>query len=248
MRRGCRGRLSSPIRVLIVDDDPLVRAALSMMLACTEDIARRRRGRRRRAGARAVDAYHARRRPDGHPHAPRRRPRRHRALRAGRDAPDVIVLTTFDADDHVLRALRAGASGFLLKDTPPRRHPRAVRLVAAGEPMLSPTVTRRLIAHVTDGGADAGAPRPSELLARLTDREREVALAVAQGKPNAEIAPRAAHERRHRQGARVADADQARAQQPRPGRPARPRRRPRLSAAVEGQSRGPRGGTRRATR
>jgi len=70
-------------------------------------------------------------------------------LRGRDDAPAVIVLTTFDADDHVLRALRAGASGFLLKDTPPPEILKAVRLVAGGEAMLSPTVTRRLLEHRT---------------------------------------------------------------------------------------------------
>jgi DNA-binding NarL/FixJ family response regulator len=103
------------------------------------------------------------------------------------DPPRVIVLTTFDADDHVLRALRAGASGFLLKDTPPPEILRAIRLVVAGEPMLSPAVTRRLIDHVTDREATIRAARANQLLARLTDREKEVALAIAQGKPNAEI-------------------------------------------------------------
>ena len=109
-------------------------------------------------------------------------------LRAREARAEVIVLTTFDADDHVLRALRAGASGFLLKDTPPPEILQAVRLVAAGEPMLSPTVTRRLIEHVADGGADARRSASLALLARLTEREREVALAIGQGKSNAEIA------------------------------------------------------------
>ena len=73
----------------------------------------------------------------------------------------MIVLTTFEADDYVLRALRAGASGFLLKDTPPAEIVRAVRAVAAGEPMLSPTITRRLIGHVTgQRGRRPQAPRP----------------------------------------------------------------------------------------
>ena len=72
------------------------------------------------------------------------------------------MLTTFDADDHVLRALRAGAAGFLLKDTPPPEILRAIRLVAAGEAMLSPAVTRRLIEHV----ADDGARRPPQPRAR----------------------------------------------------------------------------------
>jgi DNA-binding NarL/FixJ family response regulator len=109
-------------------------------------------------------------------------------LRARDDAPAVIVLTTFDADDQVLRALRAGAGGFLLKDTPPVKILEAVRLVAAGEAMLSPTVTRQLLEHFADGGADARRASAAGLLDRLTDREREVAIAVAQGKSNAEIA------------------------------------------------------------
>src|SRR5438477_10358411 len=75
-------------------------------------------------------------------------------LRAQGDAPEVIVLTTFEVDDYVLRALRAGASGFLLKDTPPADIVRAVRAVAAGEPMLSPTITRRLIGHLRDREGD----------------------------------------------------------------------------------------------
>lgn len=74
---------------------------------------------------------------------------------AGRAGPQVIVLTSFDAGDHVLRALRAAASGFLLEDTPPAAIVDALRRVADGEPMLSPTVTRRLMAHV----AGAAAPR-----------------------------------------------------------------------------------------
>ena len=103
-------------------------------------------------------------------------------------APQVIVLTTFSADDHVLRALRAGAAGFLLKDTPPPEIMRAIRLVAAGEAMLSPAVTRRLIEHVAEDGLGARRARARELLDRLTDREREVAVAIGQGKSNAEIA------------------------------------------------------------
>jgi DNA-binding NarL/FixJ family response regulator len=105
------------------------------------------------------------------------------ALRARKGAPEIIILTTFDADEHVLRALRAGAAGFLLKDTPPGEIINAIRRVAAGEPMLSPSVTRRLIAHVAHTR-----PNPAqERLARLSDREREVVIAIGQGKSNAEI-------------------------------------------------------------
>jgi DNA-binding NarL/FixJ family response regulator len=109
-------------------------------------------------------------------------------LRRRDRAPQIIVLTTFDADDHVLRALRAGAAGFLLKDTPPPEILRAIRLVAAGEAMLSPAVTRRLIAHVAVDGLAGRRARARELLDRLTDREREVAVAIGEGKANAEIA------------------------------------------------------------
>jgi DNA-binding NarL/FixJ family response regulator len=180
--------MSAPIRVLIADDDALVRAALSMMLSGTEDI---RVVAEVADGAEvgpAVDAF----RPDV-VLMDIRMPRMDglaatEALRARPGAPSVIVLTTFDADDHVLRALRAGASGFLLKDTPPPEILKAVRLVAAGEAMLSPTVTRRLLEHVAAGGAEARRAESRALLERLTEREREVAVAVAQGKSNAEIA------------------------------------------------------------
>jgi DNA-binding NarL/FixJ family response regulator len=180
--------VSSPIRVLIADDDALVRAALTMMLAGTDDIRIVAEAADGSEVASAVDAY----RPDV-VLMDIRMPRMDglaatELLRARDDAPAVIVLTTFDADDHVLRALRAGASGFLLKDTPPAEILKAVRLVAAGEAMLSPTVTRRLLEHFAEGGADGRRAASQALLARLTDREREVAVAVAQGKSNAEIA------------------------------------------------------------
>jgi len=98
------------------------------------------------------------------------------------------VLTTFDADDYVARALGAGASGFLLKDTPPAAIIDAVRRVADGDPMLSPSVTARLIAQLTAGSAPDRARLAKERLARLTERENEVAVAVGRGLTNAEIA------------------------------------------------------------
>ena len=110
------------------------------------------------------------------------------ALRRLANPPHVIVLTTFQADEHVMSALRAGADGFLLKDTPPADIVHAVRLVAAGEAMLSPSVTRTLLTHL---GTDETADRrraATQRLAALTDREREVATAVGSGAPNAEIA------------------------------------------------------------
>ncbi|TDB73211.1 response regulator transcription factor, partial [Micromonospora sp. KC721] len=102
--------------------------------------------------------------------------------------PEVIILTTFDADEHVLRALRAGASGFVLKHTPPAEILRAITRVAAGEPILSPTVTRQLIAHLSDTGAVARQQHATTALDQLSEREREVAIAVGHGKSNAEIA------------------------------------------------------------
>jgi DNA-binding NarL/FixJ family response regulator len=104
-------------------------------------------------------------------------------LRAQNDAPEVIVLTTFEADDYVLRALRAGAGGFLLKDMPPAEIVRAVRAVSAGEPMLSPTITRRLIGHVTDSDARERERHAREQLDGLTEREREVAVAIGSASP-----------------------------------------------------------------
>ncbi|WP_307935046.1 response regulator transcription factor [Salinispora arenicola] len=110
-------------------------------------------------------------------------------LRSAPNPPEVLVLTTFDADEQVLRALRAGAGGFLLKDTAPAEIVHAVRRVAAGETMLSPTVTRQLVAHVTGAvGVDPRRQRARRQLATLSEREREVAIALGQGRSNAEIA------------------------------------------------------------
>jgi DNA-binding NarL/FixJ family response regulator len=180
--------VSRPIRVLVADDDALVRAGLAMLLGSTDDIRVVAESADGTEVGPAVDAY----RPDvvlmdirmpkldGIAATER--------LRARDQAPDVIVLTTFDADDHVLRALRAGASGFLLKDTPPQEIVSAIRKVAAGEVMLSPQVTRRLVEHVAESGGDARRARALEALGRLTERERAVATAVGEGKSNTEIA------------------------------------------------------------
>ncbi len=179
------------MRVLVVDDDPLVRAALAMVLGGAEGLELAGEATDGDEVAGAVERC-----------APDvvlmdiRMPRTDgltatEQLLARRDAPEVIVLTTFDADDQVLRALRAGASGFLVKDTPPAAIVEAVRRVAAGEPMLSPTVTRQLIAHVAAaapaGSGDGRADRARARLAQLSDREQEVALAVGRGLSNAQI-------------------------------------------------------------
>jgi DNA-binding NarL/FixJ family response regulator len=171
------------IRVLIVDDDALVRTGLSMMLAGADDLEIVGEADDGTAVADLVTE-----------HAPDvvlmdiRMPRMDglaatEILRAVPDAPEVIILTTFDADEHVVRALRAGAGGFLLKDTPPPEIINAIRRVAAGEPILSPSVTRRLIAQVTEARRSPA----QDLLEKLSDREREVVIAIGQGKSNAQI-------------------------------------------------------------
>ncbi|MEV4704321.1 response regulator transcription factor [Actinoplanes sp. NPDC049316] len=176
-----------PVRVLIVDDDALVRAGLTMILAGSDDV----RVVAEAADGSEVPAAVARHRPDV-VLMDIRMPRvdglaATETLRERPDAPEVIVLTTFDADEFVLRALRAGASGFLLKDTPPIEILQAVRKVAAGEATLSPTVTRQLIAHVAAPDRNSGRHRARRLLDTLSEREREVALALGQGRSNAEI-------------------------------------------------------------
>jgi DNA-binding NarL/FixJ family response regulator len=100
----------------------------------------------------------------------------------------VLVLTTFDLDDYVYAALRGGASGFLLKDTPPADLLAAIRVVAAGDALLAPSVTARLIARVAE--TDAPTTPADQRLATVTDREHEVLLLVAEGWSNAEIAAR----------------------------------------------------------
>ena len=110
---------------------------------------------------------------------------------AGPDAADpvkVVILTTFDLDEYVVEALRAGASGFLLKDTPPEDLVRAIEIVSSGDALLAPSITRRLLERFA---ADRTGTTPSpEGMAELTDREREVMLLVARGLTNGEIADR----------------------------------------------------------
>jgi DNA-binding NarL/FixJ family response regulator len=177
------------IRVVLVDDDALVRSGLRMMLAGAPGIEVVGEADDGRGALGAVDRH----RPDV-VLMDIRMPQvdgitATRLLRSQPDPPAVLVLTTFDADELVLRALRAGAAGFLLKDTPPAEIVRAIELVHAGDSMLSPAVTRRLIALVA-GDSDADVRRDSarQRLAALSPREREVALAVGEGRANAEIA------------------------------------------------------------
>lgn len=108
------------------------------------------------------------------------------ALRSMSQPPQVIMLTTFDTDDLVLRSLRAGASGFLLKDTPPADLIASLRRVVAGEPILSPSITRKLIVRFTDPGDRR--TKATEQFDQLTTGEQRVAIAVARGMSNAAIA------------------------------------------------------------
>jgi DNA-binding NarL/FixJ family response regulator len=109
-----------------------------------------------------------------------------RLLAGPGDAPKVIVLTTFDLDEHAFAALRAGASGFLLKDARPEDLLAAIRAVLSGDAVVAPSATRRLLDHVADVLPDASGEDPR--LERLTPREREVLVEVARGRSNAEIA------------------------------------------------------------
>ncbi|GAA3549317.1 response regulator transcription factor [Amycolatopsis ultiminotia] len=108
-----------------------------------------------------------------------------RLVTAEPDPPAVVVLTTFDLEDYVHTALRHGATGFLLKDTPPRELVQAMHVVGGGEAMLSPSITRRLLTRFASGEASTSA---RSRLDPLTPREREVAVAVGHGSSNAEIA------------------------------------------------------------
>lgn len=174
------------IRVLLVDDDPLVREGLAMMLEGDGEITvvgqagdgdEIPRG----TSARSVDVVlmDLRMRRQGGLEATRR-------LREQADPPEVIVLTTFDSDHNVLEALRLGASGFLLKDSPPAAITGAIRAVAAGEPILSPAITRRLMDRAAADATDHA--RARRTLSALTPRERQIVEALARGLSNAEIA------------------------------------------------------------
>lgn len=176
------------LTVLLVDDDALVRAGLRVILSSAQDIdVVAEVG----DGSGAVDAVRQ--------HRPDvvlmdiRMPQMDgiaatAALRRLDAPPHVIVLTTFQADEQVVAALRAGASGFLVKDTPPADIINAVRLVAAGDAIVSPSVTRTLLSHFGTTETSERHQVAVHRLSTLTEREREVATAVGAGSSNAEIA------------------------------------------------------------
>ncbi|OJV59100.1 MAG: DNA-binding response regulator [Cellulomonas sp. 73-145] len=180
--------MTAPVRVLVVDDDPLVRSGLTLMLDGADGIV---------VVGEVADGAGVPAALDAHPVdvvlMDLRMPgvdgvRATRAVRARRDPPAVVVLTTFDTGAEIDGAMAAGASGYLLKDTPPARLVAAVQAAAAGEPVLSPTVARRLM----DTTARTGSVREDAraLLAALTARERDVVLAIGAGASNADVGRR----------------------------------------------------------
>ena len=178
------------IRVVLVDDDALVRTGLALILGGAPEI---------EIVGEAVDGQDAIEVvADTQPDVVLMDIRMPRldglaataAILKRSPPPKVIVLTTFDTDDLVVSALRIGASGFLLKSTRPERLVDAIRSVAAGEPILSPSVMTTLISRVTAAGDDHQNATAAALkrLEGLTDREREVAVAIGSGLSNADIA------------------------------------------------------------
>ena len=178
------------IRVVLADDQALVRGGLRALIEAEPDLSVAGEATN---GARAVALVRAQR-PDvvlmdiRMPGVDGLEATRQIAAEGALSAVRVLILTTFEVDEYVFAALRAGASGFLLKDAEPAALLHAIRVVASGEALLSPSVTRRVV-EVFAAGSAPDAPQAS-LLAELTEREREVVGLVASGLSNADIAQR----------------------------------------------------------
>jgi len=176
------------LRIAIVDDQHLVRAGFRMILDAEEDIEVIGEAGDGTSGVELV----RREAPDvalmdvRMPHLDGIEATRE--LLGQGSSTRIVILTTFDLDEYVFAALRAGASGFLLKDTPPEDLVTAVRTVATGEALLSPSVTSRVIAAFVEGAASFGETAEPPELTTLTEREREVLGWIARGHSNAEIA------------------------------------------------------------
>jgi len=182
------GRAGAPVRVLIVDDDALVRSGLSMMLGSFDEL--------EIVGAISDGTEVAAAVNTHRPHVVLmdiRMPGMDgltatEVLRRRPDPPEVIVLTTFDTHDHVRRAMRVGASGFLLKHEPPRDIARAVCRAAAGEPIFTPSVLRQVMELAGAEATDPERERARVALTRLSPSERDVARLIGSGCTNQEIA------------------------------------------------------------